>query len=136
MKYIKEYMNKFEDEYYYPWRKDEDNRGEMWKVSLKPPDFEICLKKIGMPEDKIPFWIKLSEDTMKKDLNRKFVDYSHVIVQKLKKGGFTWSRCDEWFRGEDNASFKYKGELNATEEEIRDYWYQIELEKDTNKYNL
>ena len=32
MKYIKEYMDKFEDEYYYPLREEEDNRGEMWKV--------------------------------------------------------------------------------------------------------
>ena len=114
----------------------EKNRGEMWKIPLKQPDFEICIKKIGMPEDKIRFWVRLSKDTMRKDINGKITGYKYVIVEKSKKGSFTWSRYDTWFREDDNASFKYMGELKATEEEIKDHYYQIELKKDIEKYNL
>lgn len=89
MRYIKEYMDKFEDEYFSPWKKEEDNRGEMWKVPLKEPDFEICIKKIGMPEDRIRFWVLLSKDTMKKYINGKVNDYKYAIIEKYKKGNFT-----------------------------------------------
>lgn len=142
MKHIETY-EKYDNEYWdwedYPkYWKEEDNRGEMWKLPLKKPDFYICLNKVEMPEDQQNFWKRSLDDGMyQKDIHRNFhPEIKYMILQRSNTGYFTWSRCDKFFHDESNASFIYKGEMKVTDEEVKEYYYQIELKKDANKYNL
>lgn len=135
-------FEKFEDWYYdyqpYEWEKLNDDRGQMWKIPLKKPDFYICLDKVEMPKDQQTFWKRSLDNGMfVKDINRKIDDsITHMILQRSFTGYFTWSRCDKYWTDGDNASYRYMGEMKVTPEEIDEYNYQIEMEKDAKKYNL
>lgn len=138
MKHIKLFET-FADEYLVPWwERDEESKGKMWKVPLKMPDFLVILKKLGMDEEQLKKWKHMhSLKTFIKDWNNKIHDsIKYVIVQKSEKDYFTWSMCDRWFRNEDNASYKYMGELEATPEEIQEYWDEIDMKNQANKYNI
>ena len=60
MKYIKEYS------YWDDWDDEEnwgmgehDERGERWLVPLHQPEFYICLRKLGMSDEKFEVWKNL-----------------------------------------------------------------------------
>lgn len=139
MKYLKRFEGRWSDDwnrFYDDW--EEDDRGEMWKIPLKKPDFYICLNKVEMPNDQQNFWKRSLDAGMYiTDMNRKIdSNIKYMILQRSNTGYFTWSRCDKWFDEKDNASYIYKGEMKVTHDEIEDYNYQIELNADANKYNL
>jgi hypothetical protein len=121
MKYIKEYY-------------DYNAYGKKWKLSLKEPDFFVCLKKVGMPEDKILYWKALYKfGTFWNYLKGKHVEY--IILQQSPKNYFTWSSFQPYSL-QDDASYEYMGELKATPEEIEEWIEEEEAKEMAKKYNL
>lgn len=119
MKYIK----KFENNVSY----------QHWIISLKMPDFLLSLKKIGFLEKDIIYWLNLfKNDTFTE--GRKYPDRKTITISKNKNiGGFTWY----WYpkRESDHLS-EFMGEIVITPEEIQEYFNDIEIKKNVQKYNL
>lgn len=117
---------------------EHDERGEMWLVSLHQPEFYISLKKLGMSDEKFEIWKNLyNKKVFQKDINyNPNIGVAHIVVEKSKKGTFTWSVANEWFNKESNASFKYMGLIVVSPEEIQEYYDEIEMRDNANKYNL
>jgi hypothetical protein len=115
-----------------------DERGEMWLVPLHQPEFYICLRKLGMSDEKFEVWKNLyNKKVFQKDINyNPNIGVDHIVVEKSKKGTFTWSVANQWFNKEDNASFKYMGLMVVSSEEVKEYYDDIEMRDNANKYNL
>ena len=120
MKHIKEYY-------------DYDVYGKKWKVSLKDPNFFICLRKAGMTEEKIDYWkVLYKTKTFWKHYNE---NAEYIILQQSPKGYFTWSALEP-FSLQDDASYDYMGELKATPKEIEEWIEEQEAKEPAKKYNL
>ena len=121
MKYIKEYS-----EY--------DERGSKWKIPLKEPDFFICLRKVKMSEEIFERWKNLYRHKIFLKDNYS-LDKNYIILQQSPTGYFTWSPY-ELYSTRNDYSYKYKGELKATPEEIQDWNEEQEAKEIAKKYNL
>jgi hypothetical protein len=143
MKHIKKY--KIED-FVKGWEPYEKPKGKKWKIPIKLPDFYICLKKAGMPDEQFKQWKNLHRSGLfsrneKSRMPDPSIEYiileTSVPRENYPNGYFTWSVLDKWYnQEEDNASFKYMGELKASDEEIKDWIDMEEAEKAAIKYNL
>ena len=122
MKYIKEYNF---------W----DNYGKKWKVPLKEPDFFICLHNAGINDEELKRWKHLYNMNIFHKTNSIEKKPKYIILNKWASGHFTWSEL-ETYSLQDNANFKYMGELEATPNEIKQWYEDIEMKKDMEKYNL
>jgi len=106
-------------------------KSQIWVVPLKIPDFIISLKKIGMDDKKINDWMRLHKNDVFTD-HRKYPDRKTITIKK-EGGGYTWY----WYPSTEGDEYTdFMGKLEYTPEEIQDYYDEIELEKDANRYNV
>jgi hypothetical protein len=108
-----------------------ESKYQIWVIPLKMPDFIISLKKIGMNDKMINDWMRLYKNDVFTD-HGKYPDRKTITIRK-EGNVYTWY----WYPSTDGDEYtKFMGKLEYTPEEIQDYYYQIELEKDVNRYNI
>jgi hypothetical protein len=122
------------------WNKMYDVKPQKWVISLKMPDFIISLKKIGVTD--IERWTNLYRNKVFTDYG-KYPDREVITMNKEKyksddnrtKYSFTWSYYPVT-KDDENEYFKFMGKLECTPEEIKQYNDEMEMERQSNKYNI
>lgn len=97
----------------------QSNKSESWLVSLKRPNLEISLEKIGMDKSIIKQKAKSFREKGRMSNRKKLYVRNYHGVWDV-----TFIRYDDMY--------KYLGEVDVTPEEIEQYY----LKKDSEKYNL
>jgi hypothetical protein len=108
----------------------EEKEYQFWKIPLKLPDFLICLKKAGMPDERYEHFKHLHKNNVffKKRWYDSEYDKSvtHIILVRHPDGAFTW----------DDAYESNVPKMKITQEDIQD-WKDMEAAKlAAKKYNL
>jgi len=122
------------------WNKMYNVKPQKWVISLKMPYFIISLKKIGVTD--ITRWMNLYNNKVFTDYN-KYPDRETITMCKEKyisddnktKYSFTWSWCPVT-KKDEHGYFKFMGKLECTPEEIKQYNDEIEMERQSIKYNI
>lgn len=113
MKYLKKfesYIDKYLDQKVF------------FRVETKQPNFEIVLKKIGLPEDEIEEWTN----------NKNIQDYDLLDIgydPTIRPYYSYWSHVPTHLSTYTRNGYRYLGTFSATQEEV-------DLYLDTKKYNI
>jgi hypothetical protein len=113
---------------------------QKWVIPLKMPDFIISLKKIGVTD--IDRWVQLHRNKVFTD-HGEYPDRETITMRKERfksdnnkeKDGFTWDWCPVT-KDDENEYWTFMGKIECTPEEIKDYYDNIEISKNIDKYNL
>ena len=106
----------------------EEKEWQIWVIPIKMPCFAICLKKIGLRDNKILDWIHL----LNVGVFTAHGDRKTITIKKAG-GSFTWYGHPST---EGNEYTDFMCRLECTTEEIQNYYDEIEFQKNVNKYNL
>jgi len=122
------------------WNRMYNVKGQKWVISLKMPDFIISLKKIRMND--IDRWSNLYRNKVFTEYG-KYPNRETITISKERyksnynneKDGFTWGWCPVT-KDDENDRWTFMGKIECTPEEIKDYYDNIEINKNIDKYNL
>jgi hypothetical protein len=120
------------------WNKMYNVKPQKWVISLNMPDFIISLKKIGVTD--INKWINLYHNKVFTDYGE-YPDRETITIRKeryksddnIEEDSFTWY----WYPASKSDEYTdFMGKIECTPEEIKNYYDEIEINKNINKYNL
>jgi hypothetical protein len=110
----------------------------VWVVSIKMPDFEVSLWKIGMNDEDIKHWVHLNKVGVFTDYG-KYPNVKTITMSKnveydvWRKNSFTWY---PYPTSESSKYTIFMGKIEITPKDIQDYNDYLEIKDDAKKYNI